>query len=66
MSKKNWIQKVTKHKGSLTKWTKHHHFTNKNGTIDIARGLRYAKEKHLDHRVKQLNLAKTLKKLRKK
>ena len=63
--KKYWIQKVTKHKGNLKKWAKEHHFTNKNGTINITKGLRYAKNKHLDKRIKQLNLAKTLKKLRK-
>ena len=36
---KNWIQKVTKHKGNLKKWAKEHHFTNKNGTINISKGL---------------------------
>ena len=36
MSKK-WIQKVTKHKGNLTKWAKEHRFINNNDTINLSK-----------------------------
>jgi len=62
---KKWIQKAIKRKGSLTQWAKQHGFY-KNGRIQINRALRYAKRKHLTKRIRQLNLAKTLNKLRRK
>ena len=65
MSKK-WIQKVTKHKGNLTKWAKEHRFINNNDTINLSKAYSYAKNHKLTHRIQQINLAKTLKKFRKK
>ena len=65
MSKK-WIQKVTKHKGNLTKWAKEHRFINNNDTINLTKAYSYAKNHKLTHRLRQINLAKTLKKFRKK
>ena len=63
---KYWIQKDIKHKGSLTKWAKEHRFINKNDTINLSRAYSYAKNHKLTHRLRQINLAKTLRKLRKK
>ena len=62
---KYWIQKDIKHKGSLTKWAKEHRFINKKGTIELSKAYSYAKKHKLTHRIRQINLAKTLKKLRK-
>ena len=62
---KYWIQKTVKHKGSLKKWAKEHGFI-KNEKIDLEKAYKYAKKHKLTHRIKQINLAKTLKKLRKK
>ena len=62
---KYWIQKTIRHKGSLRKWAEKHHII-KNGKIDINKALKYAKKNKLTHRIRQLNLAKTLKRLRKK
>jgi len=58
-----WIQRAVKNRGSLTEWAKQHHFY-KNGRIQLNKALRYAKHHHLTKRVKQINLAKTLSKLR--
>ena len=63
---KNWIQKVTNHKGNLTKWAKEHRFMNNNDTINLTKAYSYAKNHKLTRRLRQINLAKTLKKLRKK
>jgi len=49
----------------LTEWAKRHHFY-KGGRIQLNKALRYAKRKHLTKRVRQIYLAKTLSKLRKK
>ena len=62
---KYWIQKDIKHKGSLKKWAKEHRFLNKNNTIDLNKAYAYAKRHELTHRIRQINLAKTLKRLRK-
>ena len=61
---KYWIQKSVKHKGSLRKWAEKHYFI-KNGKIDIEKALKYARKNKLTYRIRQLNLAKTLKRLRK-
>ena len=63
---KYWIQKNIKHKGSLTKWAKEHRFMNDNDTIKLNKAYSYAKNHKLTHRLRQINLAKTLKKFRKK
>ncbi len=60
-----WIQKNLKHKGSLTEWAKKHKFY-KNGHIELSKAYAYAKKHKLTHRIRQINLAKTLKKLRNK
>ena len=65
MTRKRWIQKAVKHKGSLTVWAKKHGFY-KGGKIQLNRALRYAKRHHLTKRVRQINLAKTLSRLRKR
>ena len=62
---KYWIQRTVKHKGSLRKWAEEYGFI-KNGKIDLNKAYEYAKKHKLTHRIKQINLAKTLKKLRKK
>ena len=62
---KYWIQRTIKHKNSLKKWAKEHGFI-KNDKIDLNKAYEYAKKHNLTHRIKQINLAKTLKKLRKK
>jgi len=62
---KRWIQRAVKRKGSLTVWAKKHGFY-KGGRIQLNRALRYAKRRHLTKRVKQIYLAKTLSKIRKR
>ncbi len=62
---KKWIQKTVKHKGSLIKWSKKHKFY-KNGKILLTKAQKYAKKHKLEHRVKQINLAKTLRKIKRK
>ena len=64
--KKNWIQKAVKHKGSLRKWAEKHGFITKRGTIDLEKAKKYAEEHNLTHRVRQINLAMTLRKIRRK
>jgi len=61
---KYWIQKSVKHKGALKEWAKQHHFV-KNDKIELTKAYEYAKKHHLTHRIKQINLARTLRKLRK-
>ena len=65
MTRKRWIQRAVKHKGSLSVWAKKHGFY-KNGRIQLNKALRYAKRKHLTKRVRQIYLAKTLSRLRRK
>lgn len=60
-----WIKGAIKHEGSLTKWSKQHHFILKNGNIDLKKAENYAKKHNLKHRERQINLAKNLKKARK-
>jgi len=62
---KKWIQKAIKRKGSLTQWAKQHGFY-KNGKIQLNKALRYAKRHHLTKRIRQIYLAKTLNRLRRK
>ena len=62
---RRWIQKAVKRKGDLTAWAKRHRFY-KGGRIQISKAMRYAKRKHLTKRIRQLNLAKTLRRLRKR
>jgi len=64
---KYWIQKAVnpKHKGSLRRWAEQHHFLNKDGTIDLREAYAYAKKHDLTHRMRQINLAKNLRKFHK-
>ena len=64
--KKRWIQRAIKHKGSLKKWAEKHGFITRRGTIDLKRALEYAEKHHLTHRIRQINLAMTLRKMRRK
>jgi hypothetical protein len=57
-----FIKKAIKHEGSLTNWAKQHHFMNKSGTIDLGRARGYAKRNKLTHRLRQIALAKRMKK----
>ncbi|MEM4066845.1 MAG: hypothetical protein QXV17_08290 [Candidatus Micrarchaeaceae archaeon] len=63
MSKK-WIQKSKMKKGTLTEWSKKHHFY-KNGKINLTKAYEYAKKHHLTKEMRRINLAKTLRKIRK-
>jgi len=63
---KKWIQHSIKHKGALRRWAEQHRFLNKNGTIDLSKAYKYAKTHKDTHRLHQINLAKTLRKIRKK
>ncbi len=63
---KKWIQRAVKHKGSLRKWAQEHHFILENGNIDLNKAKQYAENKGLKHRIRQIDLAKNLKKWRKK
>ena len=65
MTHRKWIQRAVKRKGSLTRWAKQHGFYH-NGRIQLDKALRYAKRKHLTKRVRQINLAKTLSRLRRR
>ncbi|MEM3859984.1 MAG: hypothetical protein QW478_11395 [Candidatus Micrarchaeaceae archaeon] len=61
---KKWIQKSIKHKGSLTTWAKRHKFY-KNNKIELGKAYKYAKKHHLTKRLRQINLAKTLRRFKK-
>jgi len=64
--KKRWIQKAIKHKGSLKRWAEEHGFITKKGTIDLRRAKKYAEEHGDTHRIRQIDLAMTLRKYSKK
>jgi hypothetical protein len=59
---KRWIQRAIKHKGSLRKWAEEHGFITRNGTINLKEAEKYAKAHGLTHRLRQINLAKNLRK----
>jgi len=61
-----WIQKAIKREGSLRRWAEKHRLLTKRGTIDLDRAKKYAERKGLTQRIRQINLAKTLRKLRRK
>jgi queuine/archaeosine tRNA-ribosyltransferase len=58
---KKWIQKAIKSskKGSLTRWARHHHLMNKDGTINIKKAEAY-NEKHDAGKGRAIALAKRL------
>ena len=64
--KKGWIQKAIKHPGSLRRWAEKHGFITKRGTIDLKRALEYAERHHLTHRIRQIHLAMTLRRMHRK
>ena len=59
-----FIQGAIEHPGSLRRWADEHRFKNRDGTIDLRRAEAYAKRRNLKHRLRQIRLARTLKKLR--
>ena len=65
MTGKRWIQRAVRHRGSLTEWAKKHGFY-RGGRIQLYKAMRYAKRRHLTKRVRQIYLAKTLSRLRRK
>ncbi|MEM4056841.1 MAG: hypothetical protein QW578_07380 [Thermoplasmatales archaeon] len=66
MRDKKWIQKSIKHKGSLRNWARKHRLMTKRDTIDLQRAEKYAKRHGETRRLRQINLARTLRKVRKK
>jgi hypothetical protein len=63
---RKWIKRaIGKDRGSLHEWAAEHNFLH-NGIIELGKALRYTKEKGNLHRERQIYLARTLKRLRKK
>ncbi len=60
---KYFIKKAIKHKGSLRKWAQKVKAMNKNGTINLSKAMRIAKRRGLTHRIRQINLAKNLRRM---
>ena len=52
--------------GRLEKWAKEHHFMDVNGDINLRKAMSYAKKHDEKKRVKEITLARTLKRMRKK
>ena len=63
--KEKWIGEAIKHEGSFTKWAKSHGFVTKRGTINLREAESYARKKGDTHRLRQINLAKNLRKFKK-
>lgn len=61
MATKYWIGRAIKHRGSLKKWARKHHFTNQDGTINLNEAEAYARRHGLTHRVKQIEFVRRLK-----
>ncbi len=63
---KQWIRKAIpeSHRGKLERWAKAHHFMDANGDINLRKSMEYAKKHNEKTREKEINLAKTLKKMR--
>lgn len=62
-----FIQQAIKHPGSLRKFAKQHRAMNEDGTINMQKVKEAAgkeREPGRSHRLKQINLARTLRKLR--
>lgn len=62
MSRK-FIKRAIKHPGSLRRWAREHGFI-RHGKIDLARAEAYAKRHKLEHRIREINLARTLRRLK--
>ena len=64
---RRFIQEAIEHPGSLRKFAAEHHALDKSGKINLAKAARAAnrlKGAARTHRLRQVNLAKTLKRLR--
>ena len=62
-----FIKGAIKHKGSLRKWAKQHHAIGKSGRINLKKARRVAlreREPARAHRLRQINLARNLRRLR--
>lgn len=64
--KRNWIKKAIKHKGALRRWAEKMHFITESGDINLREAERWAREHHDEHRLRQILLAKNLRKFRKR
>ena len=65
---KQWIRKAIpeSHRGKLEKWAKEHNFMDVNGDINLRKAMGYAKRHDEKTREKEITLARTLKKMRRK
>ena len=61
---KKFSKEAIKHKGSLRRFAEQHHLVKKDGLIDLRKAHAYATRNHLPHRLRQIHLAATLRKLR--
>ena len=61
---RKFIRGAIKHPGSLTRYAKQHRLLRPDGTIDLSRAKDYAERHHDLRRVRQVNLANTLRRLR--
>ena len=65
---KQWIRKAIpeSHRGKLEKWAKEHNFMDVNGDINLRKAMGYAKRHDEKTREKEITLARTLKRMRRK
>jgi hypothetical protein len=64
---RKFIKGAIRHPGSLTRFAKRHHALDENGNINLAKARRAAlreKEPARAHRLREINLARTLRRLR--
>ena len=68
MVNKQWIRKAIpeSHRGKLERWAKKHHMMNVDGDINLRKAMSYAIRHDEKTREKEINLAKNLKRFRKK
>ena len=67
MEDEQFIQEAVQHPGSLRRFARQHRTMNDDGTINLEKTRQAAekeKEPGRSHRLKQINLARTLRKLR--
>ena len=65
---KQWIRKAIpeNHRGKLEKWAKEHNFMDVDGDINLRKAMGFAKKHDEKTREKEITLARTLKKMRRK
>ena len=65
---KQWIRKAIpeNHRGKLEKWAKEHNFMDVNGDINLRKAMGFARKHDEKTREKEITLARTLKKMRRK